>query len=157
MKQLFSILLLLAFLPVVALGQVPESEVPNLCLELDGLDPAPQPPVNSQNWTVPAEDTILLVTAEADSAMLYTGGPGNNIWVCKTQGAVYVQTGYFGIYNAADPVTIGALSKVETEDRTSPFHVAVYDHPLRYANALPKPARDWAGLPDDIRYPADGK
>jgi len=145
------VLLLATWSAGPAVAQLPPDAIPDVCESLDDVT------VNTStgtNWTLPDEDTPLLVQG-ADSARVYSPDLEHGVWVCKVEGGgTYVRAHIFGVYEVTDPVELAMMERVSA-DRTSAFSTVVYDHPVRYTAAQVISREDsvaglrWADLPTD--------
>jgi hypothetical protein len=142
--------LLIAFLPAVAVAQVPISAVPPPCRSLDTMQTQP-----SGTWQMGADS--LMHTPEADTARKYAG---TDMWACKRHsGEVYVKT-YTGEAVDVSGAIQQAIMRRITTDRTSPYWVGNFDHPAR-STAMLMHKRDGTamlkmmGLPTDSLWTSD--
>jgi len=119
-------LLLIAFVPAVAVAQVPMDRVPPPCASLDTMQAQPSGP-----WQMGPDS--LMHTPEADTARRYAG---TSMWACKRHtGEVYIKI-YTGEAVDVSGAIQQAIMRRVSGDRTSPYWVGVFNHPALHAAPL---------------------
>lgn len=117
--------LILILLPLLSSAQTPMQALPSPCSTLDTMEVQP-----SGNYSMTADS--LLYTPEGDTARVYAG---TDAWGCTlASGETYVSS-----LSPFDSTAYRTTSLMERQiirrisgDRTSPWWVGSFDHPLRF-------------------------